>query len=450
VATGPNVVYIVLDTTRADYFSSYGYDLPTTPHIDQLAAEGARFANAFSTDFWTLPSHATLLTGLYPSEAGATGATVRLPEDVRTLSERLRDAGYVTGAIVCNPWLARPRGFAQGFSDYSEMWREEFHRGADDEHSAPAATLGAQWIAQKAAAGQPFFLFMNLNVPHLPYTPPKSLERKFSRRMWSRADVERLRGFHDEIAHFAGDISLSDEDYLILRDLYAAEIAQVDGWVGIVADALRRAGVVDETLLIVTSDHGENIGEYGRTGHMMSLHDTTLHVPLIMRYPQRFSPGTVVRELVSSIHLAPSILEMCGVNCADDERLAARAGLGTAGWRAPQFVFAENDPMTEDLSRLGGEKTVRDLSAHIQARRMYRTERHKLIWTASGHVELYDLLVDPGELVNEASARPELRDQLVAALQRAQEAIEPHVPAAGEVAADDESLEALRALGYIK
>ena len=121
----PNILLVVLDTTRADYFSCYGHPKQTTPNIDKLAAGGIRFNHAFATDFWTLPSHASLFTGLYPTEAEATTITNQLPEHNLTLAERLHDAAYRTGAVVYNPWISKERGFAQGFDDFVEEWREE-------------------------------------------------------------------------------------------------------------------------------------------------------------------------------------------------------------------------------------------------------------------------------------------------------------------------------------
>jgi len=449
VATGPNVVLFVMDTTRPDFFSCYGYDMRTTPHIDEMAAEGTLFEKAFATYNWTVPSHATLLSGLYPSEAGASSGNMRLADEVKTLAERLLAAGYTTGAVVCNPWLAHQHGFAQGFEDYTEMWRKEFHDGDHADGGIPAAGRVVQWIEEHAAVEKPFFLFVNINVPHLPYTPRPEAQRRFSRRFWPRARVDELREFKDEIAQNTGAITLGEQDFQILRDLYAAEIFETDQIVGAVLDALRVAGILDETLFVLTSDHGENIGEHGRTGHMFSMHDTTMHVPLIVRYPKLFRAGAVNRDLISLIHVVPGILEACNVAMTDDDRLAWRAGLGREGWKPPGFILGEWNPPPNSREVMDLQYPHLDFDTLIRPLRMYRTASHKLIWCAGGEMMLFDLRVDRGEQVNEAATLVTVRDELLAALAHAMESVEPLVPAEREVPIDEESLKALRALGYI-
>lgn len=447
VAHGPNVVLFVLDTTRPDFLSCYGHGFKTTPHIDRLAEEGLRFERAFSTYFWTVPAHATLLSGLYPSEAGVTGGTVRLPEEVRTVAERLRDAGYATGAVVANPWLSTGAGFAQGFQEYQQLWAPEVQATFTPGDPTPAAHRITDWLDRHAPGERPFFLFVNINIPHLPYTPPANLQRRFARRVWPQNEVARLREFKDELGHLAGEVPLSDQDYEILRDLYAAEIAETDMSVGIVLDWLRAKGVLDETLFVLTADHGESIGEHGLVGHMFNMHDTTMHVPLIVRYPSRFQTG-VSTELLSSVYLVPAILDICGVEMADDDRLLARRGLGRAGWRPPEYVLGEREAPANLLSVMEMQYANLDFTKVTRPVRMYRTSTHKLITCDGGPVMLFDLRVDPGELHDLAADQPQVREELVEALEHAMEGIE--VLEVKPQGVDPKSLDALRGLGYIK
>ncbi len=183
----PNILLVVLDTARADYFSCYGHERPTTPSVDQLAEGGVRFEHAYATDFWTLPSHASLLTGLYPTEAQATSETNHLPDSVTTLAERLHVCGYRTGAVVCNAWVSRERGFARGFEDFTEMWREPKRPlcaekpGLSEQEAVDRAVT---WMDARTQERAPFFLFVNFNVAHMPYRPPQDFWKQFATREW--------------------------------------------------------------------------------------------------------------------------------------------------------------------------------------------------------------------------------------------------------------------------
>lgn len=181
----PNVLLVVLDTVRADALSCYGNPRQTTPHTDQLAADGVRFANAYSTCFWTLPAHASLFTGLYPSQASATSETNHLPQRLTTLAEHLEGEGYRTAAFVRNAWVSAERGFAQGFELFVEDWREDSGDEATDEREA--VELAIEWIGDNAGEEEPFFLFVNLNVAHLPYTPPNPPDRPLPVRSGHRS-----------------------------------------------------------------------------------------------------------------------------------------------------------------------------------------------------------------------------------------------------------------------
>jgi len=255
----PNVLLVVLDTVRADALSCYGNPRPTTPRLDRLAGEGTRFENAYATCFWTLPSHASLLTGLYPSEAGATSETNHLPERLTTLAERLTAAGYRTSAVVRNPWISVERGFGQGFENFVEDWRGDTGQEAEEERAA--VDLATEWIRDRVGVGEPFFLFVNLNVAHLPYTPPEPYRSRFASEEWPQSRVDRLMKIEGGWGYLAGGLHLDEADFRLLRDLYEAEVSIADEHVGELLDAIGGLGVLDETLVIVTADHGENLGD---------------------------------------------------------------------------------------------------------------------------------------------------------------------------------------------
>jgi arylsulfatase A-like enzyme len=446
----PNVLLVVLDTTRTDALSCYGGPAGATPAIDALAAESTVYRGAYATSFWTLPSHGSMLTGLYPSEAGATSETNHLPEQVTTLAERLAAEGYRTGAVVRNPWLSAERGFAQGFDHYIEGWRDDDGRSEVAGEGA-ATAAGVDWIGKEFDGVDPFFLFVNLNIAHMPYTPPEEVFRRFASQPWSSARLARLRTIEGGWAHFAGAFPLDDIDFQILRELYSAEVAVADSLVADLLDAVRRQGALDQTLVIVTSDHGENLGEHGMIDHLYSLFDTTVRVPLLIRYPARFAPGVRVDEVVSLVDLVPTVLDTCGMLEADndaDAALLARS-LCDGGHGRREAVFAENGRPINGIRLLQRfpDFDVREIDHEM---RMIRTEEHKLVWKVGRAAELYDTVADPGETTDLGDVDRELRNRLLDELRLWVAELDTTVRPGRFSSRDRESLQRLRALGYVE
>ena len=458
----PNVLVIVLDTTRAEYFSCYGHDVPTTPHLDQLAAEGIRFDQTIATDNWTLPSHASLFTGLYPSECQATSITNHLPEHNLTLAERLKQAGYWTGAVVHNAWISQERGFSQGFDDFVEMWRQE-NRPAGDSRGLTGEQKGVdraiQWIddwhsGRSSGSGQPFLLFANFNIAHLPYTPPASVRERFLPS--AVADEGRVRRMMQVVGmwpHLAGRLVLDDQDFEVLARLYEAELSRADDYVGQLMAALEERSLTDDTLVIVTSDHGENLGDHGMIDHLLSMYDSTLRIPMIMRLPGRIPPGTVSPDLASLVDVAPTVTHLCGLS--SDDQATGPFAIPELSLLHPdryqrKFVFAENDRPVNGIELLRQNAPEFDTS-RIDCRMFaIRSDRHKLIWHEDLKVELYDLQTDPGELVNLADSQPELRDEMMGHLKNWLDNLVPGGAVSAISSTDSEALESLRSLGYVK
>jgi arylsulfatase A-like enzyme len=446
----PNVLLVVLDTTRADVLSCYGGPAGATPAIDALAAESSVYRNAFATSFWTLPSHGSMLTGRYPSEAGSTSETNHLPEQVTTLAERLAAAGYRTAAVVRNPWLSAERGFAQGFEYYLESWRDD--DGRSEVAAERAATAAAvEWLRTSIGGNDPFFLFVNLNIAHMPYTPPEEVFHRFASRDWPTARLARLRAIEGGWAHFAGALPLDAEDFQILRELYTAEVAIADSLVADLLDAVRRPGALDRTLVIVTSDHGENLGEHGLIDHLYSLFDTTVRVPLLIRYPARFTPGVDVDDVVSLVDLVPTVLDTCGVLDPDDDADAAllARSLCDGGQGHREAVFAENGRPINGIRLLQRfpDFDVREIDHEM---RMIRTAEHKLVWKVGRAAELYDMVADPGETTDLGDTDRELRNRLLDALRLWVAELDTTLRPGHFSSRDHESLERLRALGYVE
>jgi arylsulfatase A-like enzyme len=444
----PNILLVVLDTTRADVLSSYGHPKPTTPHLDQLASEGVRFTRAFAVDFWTLPSHASLLTGQYPTDHKATSETNHLPGRADTLAERLRLVGYRTGAYVGNPWLSEERGFSQGFDTYVEMWRQA-PRGLQERVLERKAAAGASaWMTRDVEGNQPFFLFVNLNRAHLPYSPDPLVLAGLTPQARPMDRVARLKKVKGTWAYLAGAARFDETDFQIMHELYEAEVAMVDARVGKLIGALRESGILDRTLVIVTSDHGENIGEHGMIDHFLSMYETTIQVPLIMRYPSRFAAGTVSHALVSLVDIYPTVLDICGLGKGDPDT-AARS-LANADRVAPAFVIAENDRPINGIKRMESAFPSFDTSTIDQRMRMLRTDRYKLVWYENEDAQLFDLESDPDEQRDLASSEPAIRDQLLDDLMEWMESRAGGEEVEAFEGRDPRAEERLRALGYIE
>ncbi|MDP6933725.1 MAG: sulfatase-like hydrolase/transferase, partial [Myxococcota bacterium] len=263
---GSNLVLVSLDTLRADHLSTYGYARHTSPHIDALADQGIRFDDARSSSHWTAPSHATMLTGLHPTEHGVVDPPERgrMSEKLVTLAETLEDAGYRTGAFTESFFVTQLLGLHQGFS----TWQEQ---PATCEETVRDAT---RWMADQQV---PFFLFVHTYQTHAPYDPPAPYDQMFTPDgpLPARAVEGQFRG--------PGDPP-TPEELTALVGLYDGEIRTADACVGQLVAALEAAGQEQDTLVVVTSDHGEEFMEHGSFGHGR-LYPDLLHVPLVFSHP---------------------------------------------------------------------------------------------------------------------------------------------------------------------
>jgi arylsulfatase A-like enzyme len=434
------VLLVVIDTARADYLSSYGFPELTTPAIDQLARSSVRYERAYATSNWTLPSHASLFSGLYPSETRSTWETPQLPQQVVTLAERLRAAGYRTRAASGNSWISVGTGFGQGFEEFVEAWRPTPER-----KPGPAVEESIRWIREFAETREPFFIFLNFNTSHMPYDPAPGHRTLF-------VDAARAEERVGELAQMRGDIlginGLDSEDFEIMRELYAAELHMVDWDLGRVLTTLESEGLLEETLVIVTGDHGENIGEQGIVGHSLGMYEPTLRVPLILRFPERFPPGAVRDELVSLVDVMHTVLDVCGVSAGDLARAIESRSLVGARHEPREFVVAEADRPLHLLKLVKTEVPER-LSEIDHPVRAIRSGRHKLVWNDDQGLELFDLEVDPAEAVDLAGELPDVEQRLLDQLADWQFSL-MSTPAVEPFEIEDaETLEHLRELGYI-
>ncbi|MEN8151229.1 MAG: sulfatase, partial [Planctomycetota bacterium] len=301
-----NLLVVVMDTTRGDRCSLNGYERSTTPNLDRIAAGGTVYTDAWAPTSWTGPAHASMFTGLRPENHGfRSGVRLYLDPSARTLAEILSDGGYATACLTNNPQISEEMGLIQGFEVYEE--------GGVRENSARWTTDRALEIAKRHRAdGRPFFVFVNDWEPHLPYDPPERIAGDFLPEGVDPAEVARLRKFKADVPVLFGETwrAFGRRQWEILSGLYDAEIAALDVELGRLVAGLDRAGILDDTLLVIVGDHGENLGDHGLCSHVFSLHRSLRHVPLLVRFPDRFEPGRRVGETVRLEDLFPTILEV--------------------------------------------------------------------------------------------------------------------------------------------
>ena len=440
-AGSPNVLFIVMDTVRAKNLSLYGYGRPTTPRLEALAREGARFDAARSAAPWTLPSHATMFTGRWPHELFASPEQ-RVPSGIPTLAGALAQQGYATGGFVANTFYCNAGfGLAQGFDHYEDFYqvfdasatevlrhsglgRNLIALAGEEESIRPGGRKDADkinadflsWLP--TAQGRPFFAFLNYFDAHAPYFTPDRADRHFGLRPTTPEDVEIIRGWQSRTTAKATDHELE-----LARDGYDDCIAYLDGALGRLFDDLDRRGVLDNTLIVVTSDHGEEIGEHHLLGHGRSLYSEELHVPLVVVRPRRDrapgGTGAVVAEPVSLRDLPATVLDLIGTGVKGSpfpgRSLGRFAALGgpESGAESSAEVAAAPDAghvvLTEVALRDKVSKNADRPPALRGPMKSVVVDGHVYIRNSDGREELYDRAADPAEasdLVGRADRRP--------------------------------------------
>jgi arylsulfatase A-like enzyme len=323
----PNILVIIVDTLRADHVSSYGYSRPTSPNLDRIAQGGVLFANAFSTSSWTKPSHASLVTGRYVYEHGA-DAYKSLDDRYPTIAEALRARGYRTGAFSANVGAFNRRlGFGRGFIHFEDYYRSIgdvaistvygrvietyiLHHGLGFE-----GELGRKWATDIDRSvlrwidrdrGRPFFAFLNYYDPHAPYVPPQPYRSKFSQLK----NPGGLINTYWDMQHIY--VPMTPEQLQGEIDAYDGTIAYVDNYIGQLLAELQKRGLAEDTLVVITADHGELFGEHGLLEHTNSLYREVLHVPLIFWWPGHIPEGKRIEVPVSNVALPPTLLDLIG------------------------------------------------------------------------------------------------------------------------------------------
>ncbi len=404
----PNVILIVLDTVRAKSMSTFGYHRPTSPTLDRLAAEGVAFDRAFSTAPWTLPAHASLFTGTYPHEHGADWSR---PLDNRhqTLAEALARSGYRTAAFSANTLnVTRTHGLDRGFLHFEDLpisfgqlalstkigqwisgqgtWRHwlNYHEVIDRQNAARITTNCLSWL--EARDRRPFFVFLNYFDTHDPYLPPEPFATRFGPPRSSDISF-----WHTGFAAWPSDRrAMSPRNRQAEVDAYDGAIAFMDAQIDRLLRVLETRGMLDNTLIVVTSDHGEQLGEHGLFNHGNSLYRPLVHVPLLMRLPGRVPAGLRVSQPVTLKDIPQTILASVGITASFPGESLDRYWSGWPPVDEVVLIEATRRPFGDDPWY---PLPKGNMAALVKGRYMF-------IRNPDDTNEVFDLETDPEELTN--------------------------------------------------
>ena len=394
-----NLLLVTFDTTRADRIGCYGYEGAGTPTLDGLARDGVLFGRCITPAPITLPSHATLLTGFQPYGHGArNNGTHKVSGDVRSIAERLKEVGFSTGAVVSSFVLDSRFGLDAGFDSYDDdlsagIGQGEF--GYAETRGDDTTRRALKWLDERGE--ERWFLWVHYFDPHADYSPPEPYRSRYK------------------------------------SSPYDGEIAYTDAMLGELLRQLRLSGELDETLVIVTADHGEALGDHGESTHGVFIYDSTTHVPLLMKHPE-LPEGRRVEEVIGLVDIAPTAMDLMGVTYGDEfdgrSFITAMLSQGSPFEATPAYsesMFPRVGFGWSDLRALRGEDW-----------RYVRAPRP----------ELYDLRQDPGELKDLSEAQPELLAGRARELEVLLPEVEVEVYTRDGGGMDTDVASALAALGY--
>lgn len=461
----PDVLVVVLDTARTFDVSTVWPDGPlTTPHLDELAEQSLVFPQATSPSCWTLPGHASMFTGLLPSRHGAHELSMRLAADgPPTMAELLQRAGYLTAGVSCNDLITHDTGLTRGFELFVEerdavpdglrgtvaeraarripalrrrlQSRHAQHR-MDRDHGGLRATALCGRLIRQLPPDRPLFLFVNYLESHLPYAPSDELARAYLPEGVGVADARGVN--QSPLDHADGSVQHDQRDWDILRGLYRGAVRYVDMLVHRLLTEHRRVRGED-ALVIVTSDHGENIGDHGMMDHQYSLHEQTLRVPLLVRLPGGEQSG-VRDDLVQLTDLLDTVCAVTGLEAPPTQ------GFSLLGKVDREYTIAEYLAPHVILGQLRRTRPEVDWSRLDRGLRAVRTRTRKLITASDGDNEMYAIDSDPYECENRYGSHPD--EVRLARILRTWEQSERALPL-GRPEMEPAVTERLAALGYI-
>jgi sulfatase-like protein len=407
----PNVVCVVMDAARRDAFEPYGAPAGSSPVVADLARRGTALPHVFAAGCWTLPSHASMFTGLLPRAAGLADVGEGGPHAARPILETHRDrllpevlrrAGYATRAVSANAWVGREAGFDIGFEEFVAIdsgrqaelhrtdargrtrWWVEAARARVDDGAGEALEVISSWLRRRAT---PFFWFVNVVECHSPYLPPRPYN--------DLSLLDRLRAADDNRRYLqlgtiwdaaVGKLRVPEDALARMRHLYARSIRYMDDWLGALLDAMDSAGVLDDTLVIIMSDHGENLGEDGRLAHVMSLDQRLLAVPFVVAGPGSPAAGGAL-SLAELPRLIAEAIGLDGVWVTED------LPTGVAISQCDPVVVAPEHEVREAALKWGWGEGASTLTTPLTC----ATDGRLKLLRVDQEEQLYDLEADPLE-----------------------------------------------------
>lgn len=514
MAAKPNILFIVLDTMRRDRLSIYGHNRETSPQLDAFAQNATLFERAVSAAQWTVPSHASMFTGVYPSTHGLTQADGMLPREYPVLAELLRADGYETIAFCNNPlvgvlnhglqrgftrfynyasaapfrpteaqrtrlrreamhlfrrYLARPLGNQFAHSDFLfrmslnplfvPIWTRLINYKGNTPHSID--DLMDYWERKNAGGtDKPLFAFLNLMGSHMPYNPSQDmLDRVAPNIRHDRHTYTFMRRFNAEAARWASpsDPPLQDWERETLNNFYDAEIASQDQHLGRLLKWLKDSGTLDNTMVIICADHGEGHGDHDFVGHGFVVNQELVHVPLIIHYPERFPAGKRIMNTISTRRLFHTMLETADIplpNASDNPVNLSLSTVANADTDPEKNIaMAEAFPPLTFLNVIQHRDPASIQRLRLQnVRRALYQDQHKLTVIGQQVDSLYDIAADPTEVQSVAATEaPTLSAMQRLLAAQVNKAESQRLTTTASTGVVDESVvDHLRALGYIE
>lgn len=506
----PDIILMVLDTQRADRLSCYGYPFGTSPHLDSFAEEAALFSRAVAPGQWTIPTHASIFTGLYPSQHTVDQMDSVLPTAVTTLAERLTNAGYFTAGFSHNPLIGMvANGLDRGFQSFSNfnylgagllsvnlsspsrsggvttrlratarflvaetlgysqktpldvfapfslpVWKKFLHwrRASKVAKVEDSLRMASELFLNRegTSSGQPIFAFINLMGTHVPYDPPRWALQKFLADNTSYAKAQKLlqqsNSLQADVRNWL-DMPLPESDFKTVLDaVYDAEVAEQDAQIGRFLEQLRLSKNWQDTMMVVVADHGDHLGDKNRVNHAFGVSEALVHVPLLIRDPTGCLPKGQTVDSTVSTRRLFHTILQVAKTAVSDE-----SNLSLLAGEESHAVLAEGQPLNWAIERLERSRpgVVKNLGFDDAARAIY-SDNYKFIVRGS-HQELYDLQADAGEKKNLVAKMPDLAKQLYAHLQQQTRNLQPIADAESHMTAEDDVVrQHLRSLGYME
>ena len=422
----PNILIFVMDTQPVRNMTPYGFPKDTTPNIQKIADEGVVYENHFETGTWTLPSHASLFTGKYQSGHGAGTSFTFVSRDIPTMAEVLGRAGYQTVAISANTsWVRQDEvDTGRGFEDFIDILpdrpeEDTFNEG--DKGSTKALRAVKDWFDNGRNEEKPFLMFINCTEPHLRAWAAQPFRGRFLLEGASEEEARKVNQTPYEeyfgLVPDRPDGHMNGRDWAILKSLYDGETACLDHRMGLLFDYMEANKLLENTLLIITSDHGDLLDRKGYISHEPpALFDDLIHTPLIVRYPGVVPKGKRVKHLVQICDWLPTFVELLGIEDANVIREMQGVSLVPTWSDGPVRDFAVAEHQASLIEADWFLRHDLDYRPWLVRLKTIRTLEWKYIWYSDGNDMIFDLVSDPGERNNliegERSRASDMRLQL--------------------------------------